>query len=334
VNGVLREIWTELLSETSGASGWLSRRVVPEACCPIRAAIGSPTRMPALLLEVAASAVRRVIEYPSGHGFTLAPESISPGPHGAVRLCLYLTDHAYLDQFSALAEDVLGAVVGMTNEDAVVSALLSRLAAWQVFMQRHSDGLSLEEQTGLFAELTFLAEVCHPLLALQALDAWKGPLGGMKDFLVNRTAIEIKATTSTSSTTFHVSNLRQLDDAGLDHLLLCRYVLAQTDTGVSLARRVASVLELFDDGRGGCNDQLHDLLLAAGYSDIHASRYEGRRLGVLGVRYFRIGEGFPRLVPSTVPPGIPEASYSIDMAGCLQHEMTEAAAMQLISPVD
>jgi hypothetical protein len=149
-----------------------------------------------LLLEVEAGSLRGIAEYPSSNGFAVAPEPIMPGAHGRVRLCLKLAESTYHDQFCALAEDVLRALAGSVSEPAAVGALLSRLVAWQNFFQRHSDGLSIEEQTGLFAELTFLLQVCHGLLSHYALDAWRGPVGGSKDFLVNQTAIEIKATTA------------------------------------------------------------------------------------------------------------------------------------------
>lgn len=328
----LRQVWDELSREHAPQTGWLTRRILPGACCPIRAAIAGNDHMPALLVEVNATSIRSVIDYPAGNGFSLVPEPITPGPHGAVQLCLALTNRTYHDQFCALVEDVLAAVVGAAAEDAAVTALLSRLSAWQNFMQRHSDGLTIEEQTGLFAELTFLGRVCYQLLALRALDAWKGPVGGVRDFVIRRSGIELKATTAAGSTTFHVSNLRQLDDTGLDHLFVCRYMLAQSEAGISLTELVGSTRQLFGDGGSASGDQFRHLLLAAGYSDVHAPMYQARRLEVRDVRYFRITDGFPRLTPATVPAGIAGASYVVELAGSLSYEMTETVVVDLISP--
>lgn len=327
----LRQVWDDLLAEALPATGWLTRRVLPGACCTVRAAITSPERMPALLIEVRAVSIGSVVEYPAGAGFSVAVEPIVPGPHGTVRLSLNLTDDRYVDQFAALAEDVMSAINQASTEEAAVVALLSRLRAWQVFLQRHSEGLTLEEQTGLFAELSFLISVCRPLLGNSALDSWKGPLGGMRDFVVGRTGIELKATTSSASATLHISRLGQLDDAGLSRLIVCRTTLSQAETGISLVDLVEVVREQVREMGSAARDQLEQLLFAAGYSDVHAPRYGGRRLETRGRRYFRVGEGFPRLTAGTVPTGIVDASYVIDLASCLPYEITETAALEMIS---
>ena len=54
-----------------------------------------------------------------------------------------------------------------------------------------------------------------------------------------------------------------------------------------------------------------DKLLAAGYHDAHADRYP-RRFSPEGTRVVEVGEGFPRIVPGSVPDGIRRVIYEID----------------------
>src|SRR5262249_25067588 len=155
-------------------------------------------RSPALLIEVAARTIPPIVEYPSGRGFRLYPETVTPGPRGQVRLCLVLTDSAFADVFSILAHDVAETVARTSSEQDAVRSFIARVRVWQGFMNRHGpDGLSSEAQTGLFAELSFLESiVLARLLPADAIQAWTGPSGGAQDFVMGRTAIEIKATTA------------------------------------------------------------------------------------------------------------------------------------------
>jgi hypothetical protein len=58
---------------------------------------------------------------------------------------------------------------------------------------------------------------------------------------------------------------------------------------------------------------LESRLMDAGYSQIHASEYRDR-FEVRETRFYRVEEGFPRLLSRDVPPGVIEASYLIDTA--------------------
>lgn len=285
--------------------------------------------MPALLFEVKASSVGLIVEYPTSTGFAMSPESITPGPNGTVRLCLILTDPNYRDQFCALTEDVLSVVVQSAVEEDAVTAILARLSSWQNFMRRHSEGLSIEEQTGLFAELLYLMRVLHPMHGHAALNTWKGPIGGLWDFVTGDTAIELKATTASGSKAFHVSHLGQLDANRVGHLLVCFQTLVQSIQGASLVELVASARLLFGSGPAGSQFQL--LLLAAGYSDVHALKYQTRKLALQSLRHFRVTEGFPRLTREIVPLGIIDALYEVDLEACLPYEITESVALNLIS---
>jgi hypothetical protein len=201
-------------------------------------------------------------------------------------------------------------------------AFIRCLYTWQAFLRKHRDGLSLEEQTGLFAELTFLRDILgNNISAQRLLLAWRGPARSLRDFVIGPLEIEIKATAAAVTSTIHVSHLAQLDDVPSGSLVLTHYRLAEASNGQSLSGLVEllrqRLRQTFPDGI----PELDQRLMDAGYVDAHARLYEGRLLSVRAVRFFRVTEGFPRLRPSSVPHGVVDASYALDLVACLPYEI-------------
>ncbi|MEQ1716900.1 MAG: PD-(D/E)XK motif protein [Hyphomicrobium sp.] len=328
----LTEAWNELAHERPTGNGWMTRRLAAATTCAVRAAISHPSGMRALLLEVAARSIDNVVEYPSARGFEVYPETITPGPGGTVRLCLVLSDPAHVDEFSVLADDVVAAIAQAHDEAIAFRAFIRRLYAWQAFLRKHRDGLSLEEQTGLFAELTFLREILGNYIpASQLLLAWRGPTRSLRDFVVGPVEVEIKATASAAASTFQVSHLAQLDDIPSGTLILAHYRLAETASGQSLPGLIEGVRQhlkqTFPDGIPELDQRLMDM----GYIDAHARLYQGRLLSVRGVRFFHVSEGFPRLRPSSVPHGVVDASYAVDLLTCFPYEIDVNTFTSLLS---
>ena len=70
------EIWDELAAagdSVESEDGWHLRRIFPNADSDIFVALRHPGAVPALLVEVDATAVRMVGEYPSARGFGALP---------------------------------------------------------------------------------------------------------------------------------------------------------------------------------------------------------------------------------------------------------------------
>jgi hypothetical protein len=319
----LTEAWNQLAHERPTGNGWITRRLAGAAPCAVRAAIAHPSGMRALLLEVAARSIDNVVEYPSARGFDVYPETITPGPGGTVRLCLVLSDLAHIEEFSVLASDVFAAISRASDEALAFRAFIRRLCTWQAFLRKHRDGLSLEEQTGLFAELTFLRDILgNNVSAQRLLLAWRGPARALRDFVIGPLEIEIKATAAAAASTIHISHLAQLDDVPSGSLVLTHYRLAEASDGQALPGLVEllrqRLRQTFPDGI----PELDQRLMDAGYVDAHARLYEGRLLSVRAVRFFRVTEGFPRLRPSSVPHGVVDASYAVDLLACFPYEIS------------
>jgi hypothetical protein len=325
----VQRAWRDLADVPATGDGWKTQRIHPEAPCPVRAAIREPGGMPAVLIEVAAPALRSVAEYPSGRGFQVIAEPIRPGPAGEVRLCLVLTETAYADVFGTLADDVASNVAACGNAGEAVARLLLRLYAWQAIMRRHADGLTEEEQTGLFAELLFLGQMIGDgMLPGQALEGWKGPEDGLRDFVFGGCEVEIKASVGTSGR-FAVACLDQLDDGPSD-LILAYTRMQEAAGGLTLPELVLGQRRAIIETEPGALPRFNALLSSAGYLDVHGRRYTGRRLAVRDTQYFSVRNGFPRITRSAIPAGVVDARYIVDIQACAPFAIAAERALGTI----
>jgi hypothetical protein len=320
----ISSLWKDLTDERPLRPGWHTRRILPVGIYDIRAAILQPGVTPALLIEVASPAVPLDADYPSSSGFELFPEFVIPGPNGRVRLCLLLSDRIYREVFEVLCQDVVETVIRASSEPGAVQSLLSRLRIWQGFMKRYGpEGLSPEEQAGLFAELSFLRNsVIGQLPAPDAVESWKGPRGSVQDFQLPGCSVEVKSTILLPAGNIKISSLSQLDDTRVGRLILCHMTLDTGGvSGLTLPEVVQDLRSVLGTEDESTVIRFNDCLTEAGYLDIHEGLYSGRRYVVREVHYFEVAGDFPRIRASEVRRGVASGSYSIAFSACLHFEI-------------
>jgi len=264
----------------------------------------------AIVIEIPTRHVPTTDLIPSSVGLELSAEALIPGRNGTTRLVLWLTLSAFRDVFHALSEDIVGQLIGLETADRVAEVFVERVRRWQRFLAAYGSGeLSDAERRGLFCELLVLRDL---LMAGSApsvvLAAWEGPEQGAHDFVLPRGDLEVKGTASLAPTAVSVSNLEQLDARGSARLVLLLTVLSENQSvGSTLPELVSEVADLTGDAVG----EFRDRLLAVGYLETHAPRYQLPLYQVMGTQAFRVEGGFPRLVSENVPPGVMAARYSI-----------------------
>lgn len=328
----LEDAWGLLRAESRPEPGWHGRRVHPEAVCRLQAAIRQPDGVRGLLLEVQAAAIPAGVEWPDCAGFLLTPAPLSGGASGRVRLVLEERSPVYAELFGVVADNVAACAAAAGSEPAAVAAVAGRLAAWQRFMERHGPGrLSEEARVGLAAELIFLETVVLARLpATEAVTAWRGPTGAPQDFRFPACLVEVKGSVAATPSSFRVSNLDQLSgDAGLA-LFLCHQSLSSSGPGARTLPALVADIRAAAAGGGAAAGQLEDLLFEAGWLDAHAPGYSVQLYAPSGLRCFRVEDGFPRLTPGGVPPGVSAAVYSVLLSACTPFETTLAACADLI----
>jgi len=326
------EIWDLLRSSADAEPGWHARRLDPDSPIGILAAIHKPNDKPGLLLEVSSVAVRHSVEYPECRGFNVYPVAVVPGPNGRTRVCLELAEPNSEDLFAILAEDVATAVRDSSSQEEAFTAMLRRLDVWQKFMRKQdSGGLSRGEVIGLFGELVvaeqFLEAGATPR---QIIEGWQGPLGGLRDFTVDGTEIEVKATTRQPATQITITSLSQLDEKNTGQLFLAHAELAVSDhDGRHLEQLIGDVREILARTDASLIRVLNDRLLQVGYSDGTPQTVQ-TRYRVLSVSFFTVEFDFPRILPNEVRQGVIDSRYDIQIGALAPYRVSEDTVIELL----
>lgn len=300
------------LSGVSGAAGWRSIPVASAGPCVLMAGRSFPGNEEALLAGFSTAKVSPTEKLPEGRGFEVSRAD----PHGDGKFWIALTrrESGSPELFAEMVGDVAGAMdaVREDGEERLLRTLLSRVRSWQEFMSRGLQALSAEAEIGLVGELSFLRILLEQgVPASPAVEAWVGPLDGLQDFELGMGAVEIKATLASQGFPAKIGSLEQLDDSIRRPLFVSGARFSQRESGMNLPEIAAAVREAL----GGDQEAIRmfgDRLLVAGFHEAHIDRYP-RRFVLEGMKIVEVGEGFPRIIPGTVPDGIRRAVYEIDL---------------------
>lgn len=244
---------------------------------------------------------------------------VEPGSlpdHGAT-LDLVLRAGAYTDIFTALVADLLVRLAQVAAEPGAV--VVNRLGEWQRMLADVSpDGLSREQQRGLFGELHTLSDLFLPTFGPDAVYAWTGPDQQLQDFQFESGGVEIKTVTGHDVNRVRISSERQLDDVGPGALFLVTLALdaRQGGRGVSLPELVRQVRSQATSL--GVAGELEQRLLRAGYLDTQSRLYEDRRYALRRRTVHRVTDGFPRITEQTRPVGVADVVYTVDLLAAAQ----------------
>lgn len=311
----LEPIFQEMEVEDSPRSGSYQRRVLAESPGMIYIGVSKPGNVRQVRFLFSTSVLPAEYDLPDFRVLGVVKEA--EGDRTAVRL--HASQSGFNEVFTSLVEDVARQIGREPDEAAAAITLRNRLLQWQRLLQKDRwNGLTDEEQRGLYGELCTLEEVALGTLSpLEALRCWTGPEGTAKDFqFTGAVALEVKTSLARPPHNIAISSERQLDDTGLDALyLLHRLVDAQRGAGETLPTRVAHLRQLLGSDPAALS-LFEDCLETAGYYDLHAGRYESVGFTARGVHLYYVVEGFPRLTEAHLMPGVGNVQYVISASAC------------------
>lgn len=314
------------LSGGQGASGWRTIAVASGTTPRLVAGRRLPGNEEAILARLDGPLTVPAGQLPSAAGFSVEPAEL--GDDRTHWLALVRQPGAGLDLFTLMCVDVVGLVEeqhGGGPSDA--HSLLARISAWQRFMSRVPTGvLSREAELGLHGELIILERLMDlGVHAPGALQAWMGPQHGLHDFTFGSGALEVKTSLSAKGLEARISSLDQLDVALVTPLHLVCVGMRPDLSGKTLGERVAALrcrIAAFE----ACRPLLEIRLLQAGWLDARASHYT-RRLEVDQLKVFEVDFDFPTLTRASVPSGIVDAHYTVDIAQVTSTSISLNAAL-------
>lgn len=235
---------------------------------------------------------------------------------GSRSVVLILKDGEQRELFRSLCLDIVSAAEVASDSAEAVQRMVRRTMRWHHLLRGgRSDLLSTEEQRGLVGELWFLRHLIDVIGSFAAIEAWKGPAGGAKDFEIDRCLVEVKARRGAAKPYVQISSEDQLSDVEG-----CRLFLAVAAVDAAIKPQGQSlndlVLEL-ERNFSGAEPEAHHLwelaVAEAGFDFEHD--YSDRRWTVGKALMFEVMEGFPRIVPPLCP-GVSRVRYSIALEAC------------------
>jgi hypothetical protein len=169
-----------------------------------------------------------------------------------------------------------------------------------------------ETVMGLLGELVVLEFLLEN--SLDAIVAWRGPVPETHDFQFPNGHIEVKASSAAGEAKARISSLTQLSIPANGNLAiaLVRFSPGGAETVATLSDRIVESLNLADKGR------FLDLLNAAGCNDRHDAAWNAFSFSVSEIVYYKVTEGFPRIVPEVftdtwTPSGLSEVKYTVSL---------------------
>jgi len=231
-------------------------------------------------------------------------------------------DEGLKDAFSDLVGSLLGRIATGSNPDVAVPAVLDE---FRRLLRRRRGQMSDAALRGLIGELVVLRELAAA--DASAVHVWVGPQGERHDFARPGHSLEVKTTSSLSSSVVTISSIDQLApmrDCDL-HLVLVRLQEGLGDLSLNSLR--AGLIEL-----GVPVTELDGRLAQIGVDDVERELCGDVRYALRDVIAFRVDETFPRLVRSSMlegdlPVGIVGCEYRLDLGYASDHRIEDGISL-------
>jgi len=223
-------------------------------------------------------------------------------------LVLSLEDPTRLDLFTTICADVVDVSDEAADQLDALRSFLTRLDAWRIFLREHQTGLGRGEVVGLMGELKVLAALLR--LDAECLSTWRSPSDGLHDFERGGHSLEVK-TTLGSANQLGISNLDQLDTAGVRRLDLIHVRLAELQNGPNLGELIGEILTILPSA--SARQEFENALLRRGLMPDDSAARTSPRVELQAMTAFTVGPSFPRILHSDVPLGVVDAQYTVDL---------------------
>ncbi|OJE02615.1 hypothetical protein A9487_17100 [Bacillus cereus] len=204
------------------------------------------------------------------------------------------------------------------EESPLYTVIYEVLDRWHNFFKRKWDAkLNLEEEMGLFGELYYIDKWLEkfpnepPLI----IKDWKGPLKNRIDFVGKNSGVEIKTVIPKIRDEVKISNEKQLELNPVTNKLFL-YVL-KIEVNDSIGKSLQNIIEVIEEKlierAPSLAVKFKDLLLEVG---VMSEEYNEHYFFVHEEIAYNANKEFPKLTSESLPLGITNVSYSIDLSHC------------------
>jgi|GEM_PF-3218774 len=180
-----------------------------------------------------------------------------------------------------------------------------------------SNGLSDAMLLGLFGELTFLRSLSKTHSSETAVVAWQGASARDHDFSAKGIAFEVKASKG-NGRKVTISNLHQLDDAGVDALYLVHVRLRASDDKVHSLQSLGEGIKAAMATNSQLLTKFNDKLGKAGWFKASKEQRDSTGFRVIGRSVYHVTKDFPRILRRDIlerfKPGVDLKTYKVKLA--------------------
>jgi hypothetical protein len=317
---LLDSAWAALLEEHHEKPGQYYRRLATGEPLAAYAGLVLPGPRKRLSLGVETLDERQGILKEKAKGYLVSVEPAPAGYDALAFLSITENDSAFCELFKAVGSDLLALWTNQRDAGVATGLVLRRLEHWRRFFQKE-EGLGRDGYLGLCGELLFLERILDwEIDPSIAVESWMGPLGSNQDFLYGKAAVEVKSTSANAPEFVRVSSTRQLDDTGLDALFLSHSAFDLREfSGRTLAQIADGIEKRLSTTSPMAAVTLHERLLSAGFSPDLPGKYGSYGVVERSTACYEIRSGFPRIQESTLPPGISDVEYTLNLASCSEY---------------
>lgn len=316
------ETW-EALNRTAPNAPESRRRIAPDSLADLWLVLKGSQKFRTLRIGIAST--DDLQDLPSGSGIEVDLIAADPG---IAYLEISLVNSNYSDVFDVFIDDLVKAATSVKSSTEIAGVVARRIHHWQAFLRKTIDGLSAAALRGLFGELKVLEWVGQHFNYDAAIAGWVGPDGFSQDFHLRDIAIEVKTSAAKNPQSIRISSERQLDAKGLRLLALWHWSLDERlDHGETLPQLIFKIRQTV--ARLTNQEEFENRLLAVGYLDIHAPRYDfGYEIRTCQI--FEVKDSFPRFVEEDCPSGLGDISYSVQLGAIAEFEINESSLLARI----
>lgn len=331
----INKIWEELENDNSFSHGLLFRRYSSSVLPDVFIALKLPEKYRCI-----ATSIKSTINLDLNYFSNLKDIDVQQIPDEKKPekniLILKLLSNQHRDIFSVLCEDLISNISSITNEAQLIKELLNRFEKWKsLFDKASSNGLSPEQQRGLFGELFFIRKFMQFLDNFQyIINSWVGPEKQIRDFQTGTWAVEVKTTHGNNHQKVHISSERQLDTSHLKNLFLYHLSLEdQHHSGLTLNQLVDRIFEILKEDYISLN-RFKSKLFQAGYFDHQKNLYDNIGYSIRQESYYKVENDFPRIEENDIRNGVGDVKYSIILSQCLAYSKNEQDVFQKLFFLD
>lgn len=328
----INEIWNELESDKSSSTGLLLRRCPPSIFPDVFICLHKYEKHRGIALKLRNTNNINLSRYSNLRD--LKPELVpDERDNSKAYLLILLKNSQHEDVFATLCEDLINGIADLQQEEKVVKELLNRLEKWKsLFEKASAEGLSPEEQRGIYGELCFLKKwITSSNEYSKCIQSWVGNEKAVRDFQFSDWALEVKTTHGNNHQKIRISSERQLDTENLNTLILLHLSLeVQQQNGETLNNIIRDILLLLNTDIAS-QTQFKSKLFMAGYFNHHSPLYENIGYQIRQENYYLVHGEFPRIEEKDIRNGVGDVKYSIIISEYTSYIITELSVLERIA---